>query len=145
MCYCLGQIIFNHPAILKQCKQESPPAWTQEAYRPPCSEYSFCCPILADPPPWLTPPTPPGWLTWLPWLTDPPPPADWPDPPSAGWLTPPPPRLDWPPQLDWPPPAESADWPPPCRQTDRHVSKHYLPVVLRTRVVTTHNGFIYRA
>ena len=23
-------------------KQESPPAWTQEAYRPPCSEYSFC-------------------------------------------------------------------------------------------------------
>ena len=25
--------------------------------------------------------------------------------------------------------------PPPCGQTDRHVSKHYLPVVLRTRAV----------
>ena len=24
---------------------------------------------------------------------------------------------------------------PPCRQTDRHVSKHYLPVLLRTRAV----------
>ena len=53
----------------------------QEAYCPPCSEYSICCPILADPPP--------HWLTW-------PPPADWPDPPQltdpppAG--TPPPPR-----------------------------------------------------
>ena len=31
-------------------EQESPPAWTQEAYRPPCSEYSFCCPT------WVTPP-----------------------------------------------------------------------------------------
>ena len=25
-------------------EQDSPPAWTQEAYRPPRSEYSFCCP-----------------------------------------------------------------------------------------------------
>ena len=25
-------------------QQESPPAWTQEAYRPPRSEYSFYCP-----------------------------------------------------------------------------------------------------
>ena len=31
-------------------KQESPPAWTQEAYRPPCSEYSFCCPTWVPPP-----------------------------------------------------------------------------------------------
>ena len=28
-------------------------------------------------------------------------------------------------------------WVPPCGQTDRHVSKHYLPVVLRTRAVKT--------
>ena len=35
-------------------KQESPPAWTQEAYRPPCSEYSFCCPDRVPPPPNLT-------------------------------------------------------------------------------------------
>ena len=79
-------------------KQESPPAWTQEAYCPPCSEYSFCCPILAHPPPrWLTPPS---WLDWSPpgW-TDPPP--SWTDPPAG--LTPP--RLDWPP-------------PPRCGQTE---------------------------
>ena len=24
-------------------RQESPPAWTQEAYRPPCSKYTLCC------------------------------------------------------------------------------------------------------
>ena len=41
--------------------QESPPAWTQEAYRPPCSEYSFCCPTRVPPPGgYLTPGTPPG-------------------------------------------------------------------------------------
>ena len=95
--------------------QESPPAWTQEAYRPPCSEYSFCCPILADPPPsWLTHPPPAGWPTnppplgWPPgWLT--PPLAGWPpprltDPPSPThlWLADPPPG--WPPPADWPPP-----------------------------------------
>ena len=62
------------------CQQESPPAWTQEAYRPPCSEYSFCCPTRVPPrggyltqvPPWgvRVPPggvpdpgTPPGG-TW---------------------------------------------------------------------------------
>ena len=75
------------------CKQESPPAWTQEAYRPPCSEYSFCCPILADAPQLTDPPLahwpPPDWVSWL-------------TPP--GWLTP---------QLTDPPPAEPADWPPP--------------------------------
>ena len=38
------------PAILHLI-QESPPAWTQEAYRPPCSEYSFCCPTRVPPPP----------------------------------------------------------------------------------------------
>ena len=54
--------------------QESPPAWTQEAYRPPCSKYSLCCPNWVPPPrqgtpsgrvPPRPPPqgTPPSW-TW---------------------------------------------------------------------------------
>ena len=30
-------------------QQESPPARTQEAYRLPCSEYSFCCPTWVPP------------------------------------------------------------------------------------------------
>ena len=38
--------------------QESPPAWTQVAYRPPCSEYSFCCPTWVPPPGGY--PDPPG-------------------------------------------------------------------------------------
>ena len=40
-CKLLLCIIFIFPWSFG--KQESPPAWTQEAYRPPCSEYSFCC------------------------------------------------------------------------------------------------------
>ena len=32
-----------------QKEQESPPAWTQEAYRLPCSEHSFCCPNWVPP------------------------------------------------------------------------------------------------
>ena len=48
-------------------KQESPPAWTQEAYRPPCSKYSFCCPTRVPPPhqglAWY-PPGGGGW--WVP-------------------------------------------------------------------------------
>ena len=39
--------------------QESPPAWTQEAYRPPCSKYSLCCPN------WVPLPGYPPILTWL--------------------------------------------------------------------------------
>ena len=31
-------------------KQGSPPAWTQEAYRPPHSDHSFCCPNLVPSP-----------------------------------------------------------------------------------------------
>ena len=31
-------------------QQESPPAWTQEAYRPLCSKYSLCCPNWVPPP-----------------------------------------------------------------------------------------------
>ena len=48
-----------------QVTQESPPAWTQEAYRPPCSEYSFCCPTRVPPPG--------GYRTWVP------PPGGYPD------------------------------------------------------------------
>ena len=104
-------------------KQESPPAWTQEAYRPPCSECSFCCPILADPPPGWT--DPPGWLTLpLAGLTHPPQ-LDWPTPcppaglthssPPAGLTHPLPGWTD--PRLDWPPPPAGLT-PPLC--TDRH-------------------------
>ena len=91
---------YIHQSPSKQ-ELESPPAWTQEAYRPPCSEYSFCCPILADLPPlgWTDPP--PGWVSWLT-----PPPAPPVDRQNHGWM-------------------------------DRHVSKNYLPVVLRTRAVTS--------
>ena len=96
--------------------QESPPAWTQEAYRPSCSEYSFCCSILVDPP--------------LPSPTNPPPPRSGPqlaDPPTfpAGW-TPPSPF-----SAGWPPP------PPPQVWTDKQKWNYYLPVVLRTRAVKT--------
>ena len=31
--------------FVKINEQQSPPAWTQEAYRPPRSKYSICCPI----------------------------------------------------------------------------------------------------
>ena len=66
----------------------------QQAYRPPCSEYSFYCPILADPPS----------ADWHPPL------ADWPPPSWDSWLTLSPLAefANWP----LPPPAESADWTP---------------------------------
>ena len=35
--------------------QESPPASTQEAYRPPCSKYSLCCPNWVPPRPGYPP------------------------------------------------------------------------------------------
>ena len=150
-------------------KQESPPAWTQEAYRPPCSKYSLCCPN------WVPPQAgyPPGQGTPLarvppragyPLGRVPParvPPRGYPParvPPGQG--TPrqgtPPARV--PPQLDLAgyPPTPAALWhsgkcckalwdtgTPPCGQTDwwmdRRVSKHYLPVVLRTRAVMIYN------
>ena len=49
---------FHFRAVLGESwlKQESPPAWTQEAYRPPCSEYSFCCPTWVPPPGRVPPP-----------------------------------------------------------------------------------------
>ena len=39
--------------IHSQLEQESPPAWTQEAYRPPYSKYSLYCPNWVAPPSWL--------------------------------------------------------------------------------------------
>ena len=72
-----GPLTFWTQFLAEQnCKQESPPAWTQEAYRPPCSEYSFCCPTRVPPPggggTWPghpprgvpDPGTPPGGSTW---------------------------------------------------------------------------------
>ena len=41
--------IFRNVKENDRLRQESPPAWTQEAYRPPCSEYSFCCPTWVPP------------------------------------------------------------------------------------------------
>ena len=77
-------------------QQESPPAWTQEAYRPPCSKYSLCCPNWVPPPRPGYPPQPgypPGQGTPLPRPGYPPP---------AGPGREPPPRLDlagYPPRL----------------------------------------------
>ena len=48
-----------------ESKQESPPAWTQEAYRPPCSDY-FCCPNWAPPRPDLAGGVP-WWGGGIPW------------------------------------------------------------------------------
>ena len=45
--------------LLKTKERQESPAWTQEAYRPPCSEYSFCCPNWV-----LTGRAPPHILTW---------------------------------------------------------------------------------
>ena len=106
-------------------------AWTQEAYRPRCSECSFCCPN------WVPPPTCPdlsgGVPCWGGYPTLVPPPrldlAGYP-PPSQTWQgTPPgrvPPRLNlagyppagYPPRLDlagYPPPARPGRVPPPPR------------------------------
>ena len=43
-------------------QQESPPAWTQEAYRLPCSNYSLCCPNWV--PPLARVPPRPGYPPW---------------------------------------------------------------------------------
>ena len=61
-------------------KQESPPAWTQEAYRPPCSKYSICCPNWVPP---LAGYPPPGYpLSWPGWG------GTWPGYPPAGYPLP---------------------------------------------------------
>ena len=100
-------------------QQESPPAWTQEAYRPPCSKYSLCCPNWVPPRQGTPHPAGPGRV--------PPPSWTWQGTPPAGY--PPsrvPPQLDlagYPPQLDltgyppWqgnpPPQLDLAGYPPP--------------------------------
>ena len=77
-------------------KQESPPTWTQEAYRPQRNKYSVCCPILGRGVPnlaggylpWGTPSSWPGWgyLSW--WGI---PTLGYPPPSGSGQGTPPPP------------------------------------------------------
>ena len=93
-------------------QQESPPAWTQEAYRLPCSWVLILLSYLGWPPSWLTTPLP-GWL-------NPPPPAE-----SADWPTPTRPRVS---RLSDPPP-------PRCEQTENIT----FPI-LRMRAVTTHDA-----
>ena len=57
-------------------------------------------------------------------------------PPTLTWTWDPP-TWTW----TWDPPPRTWTWdPPPCGQTHRQVSKHYLPVVLRTRAVKTIMG-----
>ena len=97
-----------------QMKQESPPAWTQEAYRPPCIEYSFCCPT------WVPPPHPDlaGGVPWsgTPWAGYPPI-LTWPGGvPDQG--TPPgqaTPQAGYPPILTWP--GGVPDQGTPCQGT----------------------------
>ena len=122
-------------------KQESPPAWTQEAYRPPCSEYSFCCPTWVPPPggvrvpPRGGPGTPPGGYP----VRYPPggsgyPPGGYPvrypprggpgTPPAASWHSGKCCKALW--DMGTPPGVD--------RQTKWN---YYLPVVLRTRAVTS--------
>ena len=127
-------------------KQESPPAWTQEAYRPPCSEYSFCCPtrggVRVPPqggsgyPPRGGSGSPPGGT----WPGSPPggvPDPGTPPPGGGGYLTRPPRGLGTPPPggyLTRVPPPGGGTWTPPG--VDRQTKwNYYLPVVLRTRVV----------
>ena len=118
-------------------KQESPPAWTQEAYRPPCSEYSFCCPT------WVSPPI----LTWRGGTRS--------VPPRGGtWSGTPPARV--PPRggtRSGTPPARVPPllphgilgnvakhygiWVPPPGVDRQTKWNYYLPVVLRTRAVIT--------
>ena len=60
-------LIENHCKTIY--KQESPPAWTQEAHRPPRSKYTLCCSGRGVPLPERVPPpgkigTPPPIQTW---------------------------------------------------------------------------------
>ena len=141
------------PKFIEWCKQESPPAWTQEAYRPRRIKYSICFPKWGTPgrvapqaglmgdlrwgtpsgrvPPWpglmgggtrggvlpgRVPPltgVPPGQVWWG--VNK----VDLAGVPSPGWT--------W---LGYPPPHGQTDgW------MDRHMWKHYLPVLLRTQSV----------
>ena len=129
--------ILHRPGHNIQKVQESPPAWTARGIPPAVYWVLLLLSYLGTPPP-------PG-LTWG---------GTWPGYPPAGY----PPRLDlagYPPKLDltgyppFPGVCPMAFWEmlqsimgygcPPLwtdRLMDRRVSKHYLPVVLRTRAVT---------
>ena len=92
--------------------QESPPAWTQEAYRPPRSKYTLCCsswgylhlnqgPILE----WGTPKSWPG-MGYLPSWPEMRYPQSWPEMgvptcPDLGWGTPFWPEMGYSPMLTW--------------------------------------------
>ena len=119
---------FYYVVLLKQWKkQESPPAWTQEAHRPSRSKYTLCwygwgVPLLGVPlPRWGNPPSQHG-VPQLPRKGLPPckldglPPVSWIRySPSAGWGTPHPglgrgvPTLP-PRQLDGVPPIHTWEW-----------------------------------
>ena len=156
--------IHEHSCIKPVKQQESPPAWTQEAYRPLCSKYSLCCPNWVPPPGGGYPVryTPPGGSGYPPWG------GYWVPPPGPG--TPPggypggvPDRVPplggrggtWTPvrypsrggpgtppgggtRSGTPPGGGYPDPPPPPLWTDKHLWKQYLPVVLRTRAVNIH-------
>ena len=123
----LGLIRLERRRWWKQWQQESPSAWTQEAYRPRRIKYSIY--YLRWGTSWQGYPSPgqvclegcPRWGTPLAGV----PPSQvclwgylrWGTPPSGPGWTNPPPRVD--------------------RQMDRHVSKHNLPVVLCTQSVKT--------
>ena len=53
-----NEAVFRKYFFQKNSILQESPAWTQEAYRPPCSEYSFCCPN------WVPPSRVPPVLTW---------------------------------------------------------------------------------
>ena len=122
-----GELVLIYLIEQNSKPRESPPVWTQEAYRLLCIEYSFCCP------------------TWVPPLAVYSPPAGYP-PARVPPVRVPPTRV---PPHQGTPLCPMAFWEmlqsimgygyPPCGQTDswkdRRMSKHYLPVVLRTRAV----------
>ena len=111
---------------------ESPPAWTQEAYRLQRIKYSICCPVLGGggvPPARRVHPGPDlaGGTPSLLGSTS---------PVRPGWGTPPPPPSDLDGLYHPPPrsgPGRSTPPPPRCRRTENITSR----LVLRTQSVIT--------
>ena len=135
--------IQNHYTTIYE--QESPPAWTQEAYRPSCSKYSLCCSNWVPPPPSC-----PGWGAGG-YPTRVPPQQGTPLPLGR---VPPPPGWTW----QGTPPQVSAPWhsgkcckalwdtgtPPPPGVNKLTKWNYYLPVVLRTRAATSQIWIFFR-